>query len=200
MAAATTVLLVRHGAHDLLGRSVAGRMPGVPLNAAGRAEAERVATRLRRDRIAALYASPIQRARETAAPIAAALGLPVGEAPGLTELDYGTWTGAELAGLDGDPAWRAWNRDRAASRIPGGETMDEVADRAAATVEAWRLRHPDAAVAATTHGDVVKALVCRLIGLSFDRVHDFEVSPGSVTSLVVWEGGGKLLALNEVPA
>lgn len=200
MAAATTVFLVRHGAHDLLGRCVAGRMPGVPLNAEGRLQAERMAFRLRRERLSALYASPVERARETAAPIGEILGLPVGEAPGFKELDYGTWTGAALADLDGDPAWQAWNRDRAASRIPGGETMAEVADRAAATVESWRRLHPDGRVAVATHGDVVKALVCRLIGLSFDHVHAFEVEPGSVTSLVVWAGGGKLVTLNEVPA
>ena len=200
MAEATTVFLVRHGAHDLLGHRVAGRMPGVSLNGEGREQARRAGERLRREGVAALYASPLDRARETAAPIGAALGLPVGEAPGLTELDYGTWTGAALADLDGDPAWRAWNEDRAASRIPGGETMGEVADRACAAIEAWRLSHPGATVAVATHGDVVKAVLCRILGLSFDRVHAFEVAPGSLTSLVAWEGGAKLLTLNEVPA
>ncbi|MDB5590871.1 histidine phosphatase family protein [Enterovirga sp.] len=198
--AATTVFLVRHGAHDLLGRIVAGRMEGVALNPEGRAQAARAAARLARERIGALYASPVQRARETAGPIAAALALPVGEAPGLTELDYGSWTGRDLAGLDDDPRWSDWNHRRANTRIPDGESMAEVSARGAQAIEGWRRSHPGEGVAATTHGDVIKAVVCGLIGLSFDRVHDFEVGPGSVTSLVVWQGGGKLLTLNEIPA
>ena len=194
------MFLVRHGAHDLLGRAVAGRMPGVPLNAEGRAQAVRAGARLAAESVAALYASPLQRARETAAPIGAALGLPVGDAPAMTELDFGEWTGTALAGLASDPRWASWNCERAGSRIPGGETMAEVRARAAAAIEGWRREHPNGGVAVTTHGDVIKAVVCGLIGLSFDRVHDFEVGPGSLTTLVVWEGGGKLLTLNEIPA
>lgn len=200
MTAASTVFLVRHGSHDLLGHKVAGRMPGVGLNAAGREEARRAANRLSRERPIALYASPLQRTRETAEPIAEAFGLPVSIEPGLSEVDYGDWTGAHLDALSDDPRWHDWNDARAAARIPGGETMAEVGARGAAAIEAWRRSHPDGAVVATSHGDTIKAIVCGLIGLSFDRVHAIEVSPGSITTLVVWEGGGKLVTLNEIPA
>lgn len=197
---ATTVFLVRHGAHDLLGRALAGRMPGVSLNGEGRRQAARAAARLSREPVAALYASPLERTRETAEPIAEALGLPVAIAPEIVEIDYGDWTGSTLAAVAGDERWRDWNRHRATSRIPGGETMEEVRARGAGAVEGWRRRHPDAAVAATSHGDVIRAIVCGVIGLSFDRVHQIDVDPGSITTLVVWEGGGKLVTLNEVPA
>lgn len=196
---AITVFLVRHGAHDLLGRTVAGRMPGVPLNREGLAQAGRAARRLGRERIAALYSGPLERARETAEPISASLGLAPIVSSGIDEVDYGEWTGHDLAGLEDDERWHAWNHHRATSRIPGGETMDEVASRGAAAIEGWRRAHPDAAVAAASHGDLIRAVVCRLLGLSYDRVHSFDVDPGSVTTLVVWEGGGKLLTLNERP-
>lgn len=195
-----TVFLVRHGAHDLLGRVLVGRRDGVSLNADGRAQAERAAARLSRERVAAIYSSPLERTRETAAPIADAARLPVEIDEGVVELDYGAWTGVALPDLAADPRWCDWNRHRATSRIPDGETMEEVRRRAAASIERWRRRVPGGAVAAATHGDVIKAVVCGLIGLPFGRVHDFEVDPGSVTTLVAWDGGGKLLTLNEVPA
>lgn len=197
---ATTVFLVRHGAHDLLGRTVAGRMVGVSLNSAGVAEAARAARRLARERIAALYTSPLERARETAAPISTALGLAPVVCDDINEVDYGDWTGIDLASLDGDLRWRAWNHERATSRIPGGETMAAVGARGAAAIEDWRRANPDGAVAGISHGDLIRAVVCRVLDLSYDRVHAFDVDPGSVTTLVMWEGGGKLLALNERPA
>ena len=199
-ASATTVFLVRHGSHDLLGHRVAGRMDGVPLNADGRGEAARMAARLSREPVAALVSSPLQRARETAEPIAAALGLPVAIDEAINEVDFGEWTGLDLASLDEDERWRAWNRHRSTARVPGGETMSEVAERAAAAVEGWRLRFPGRSVVATSHGDVIRGLVCRLLGLSYDRIHAFDVSPGSLTTIVVWERDGKVLALNEAAA
>lgn len=200
MSAATTVFLVRHGAHDLVGRALAGRMPGVSLNAEGRAQAARAAARLSRETVAALYSSPLERTRETAEPIGAALHLPVAIVDAVVEIDYGEWTGRTLAAVADDPRWRAWNSHRAASRIPGGETMAEVRARGASAVEGWRHEHPGATVVATSHGDVIRAVVCGLIGLSFDHVHAIDVDPGSLTKLVVWEGGGKLVTLNEIPA
>ena len=85
----TTFHLIRHGAHDLLGRVLTGRMPGVALNEAGRAQAAGLAAALAGGGIAAVVSSPLQRARETAAPIAARLGLPDGASP-LTQLLVGT--------------------------------------------------------------------------------------------------------------
>ncbi len=198
--AATTVFLVRHGAHDLLGHRVAGRMPDVRLNPDGQAQARRAAARLARERVAAVYSSPLERARETAEPIAGALGLAVAIAPDVNELDYGDWTGQNLEDLASDPRWQDWNLHRSAARIPGGETMAAVARRGAAAVACWRLAHPDASVVATTHGDLIRSVVCGVLGLSLDNIHAFDVEPGSLSAIVVWEGGGKVVTLNEIPA
>jgi broad specificity phosphatase PhoE len=80
-----TLYLIGHGAHDLLGRAMAGRIPGVHLNAEGKRQAERLAERLGEGSLRAIYSSPLERAQETAAPLAARLGLPVqtSEAGGL---------------------------------------------------------------------------------------------------------------------
>ena len=198
--AATTVFLVRHAAHDRLNRILSGRMPAVRLGETGHEQAKRVSQRLGREPIAAVYASPLDRCQETAQPLADALGLSVETSHGLNEIDCGEWTGLSFDALYGDERWHRWNRERAISSPPGGEPMSAVQARALGDIEAWRTRHPGAAVAAVTHADVVKGIVCGVLGLSLDRHGAFEIGPASVTTLVVWEGGGKVLGLNELAA
>ena len=197
MAAATTVILVRHGSHDLLGKVLAGRMAGVSLSAAGRDEAERVAQRLAGEPVAAVYASPLERAQETAEPIAARHGRPVETAPAILEIDFGDWTGRRFDELAADPRWPVWNSERASSRAPGGELMAEAQARIGGALESWRTRHPDRTVVAVSHGDVIKAAVCQVLGLSLDRHDTFAVDPASLTTLVAWAGGGQVVRLNE---
>lgn len=196
-AASTTFFLVRHAAHDRLDRVLSGRMPAVRLGEAGREQARRTAERLSRERIEAVYSSPLERAVETAAPIAERLGLPVAISEEINEIDCGEWTGQAFADLHADERWHVWNRERAASCPPGGEPMTSVQERAWAALEGWRRGHPDGGIVAVSHSDVIKAVVCRCLGLSLDRYHAFEIGPASITTLVVWAGGGKVLSLNE---
>ncbi|MBX6322793.1 MAG: histidine phosphatase family protein [Rhodospirillaceae bacterium] len=193
-----TVLLVRHGAHALLGRRLVGRMAGVGLAPEGRVQAARLADRLAAERPAALQTSPLRRARETAAPIALRLGLPAQVVPALDEIDFGDWTGLDFTSLEGDPLWRQWNTERAAVRPPGGETVADVQRRVMRHIEETRRTHPGAAVAMVSHGDVIKAAVACCLGLDADAFARFEVSPAGVTRLSLDDdGGARLLALNE---
>src|SRR5436305_11011237 len=91
-----TFFLIRHGANDLLDRAIAGRLPGVHLNAHGRQQAERLAERLAQEPIRRIYSSPLERARETAQPLADRLGLEMRIAPELNEIDFGDWAGQAL--------------------------------------------------------------------------------------------------------
>lgn len=193
----TTIFLVRHAAHERVDRILCGRMPGVSLGETGRSQAARVAESLSGQRLAAVYSSPLERAQETAAPIAAAAGLAVETAAELNEIDVGDWTGRSFAELDPDPRWQRWNAGRAQGEAPGGEAMHAVQDRVMRELDAIRLRHPEARVAAVSHCDVIKAAICGVLGLSLDRYHAFEVEPASVSAIVLWDGGGKVLSLNE---
>ena len=183
--------LIRHGAHAHLGHTLSGRQPDLPLTDTGRAQAAALGRRLAGAGLGAIHSSPVQRARETADAIAAATGLPVTVAPALEEIDFGTWTGRAFADLSADPAWRDWNTARATARAPGGETMDEALERAAAHLAT--LQGPTALV---THCDIVRGLVCRAIGLSLDQLGRFAVDAASVTRL---DSGADtpLLSLNE---
>jgi broad specificity phosphatase PhoE len=194
----TTVFLVRHGAHDRLGRVLCGRMDGVGLSDEGRREAEAAATWLRGEALDAVYASPLQRTRETAEPIAAAVGATVAEDPDLLEIDFGEWTGKAFDSLDGDPAWTLWNRARALARPPGGESMIEVQARVRRWLDRTCARHPMGRVTAVTHGDVIKALVAEVLGFSMDQHDRLEVSPASVTTLVAGDWGMKVMSFNEM--
>jgi broad specificity phosphatase PhoE len=185
--------LVRHAAHDLLGTTLAGRSPGVRLNDAGRAQAERLAARLAREEPCAILSSPLERCLETAAPLGRLRHLAVEPVEALQEIDFGAWSGRSFEALRGDPAWVAWNARRGSARCPGGESMLEAQARIARRLE----RLPPGRTVLVSHGDVIKAALCWALGLPLDLLHRFEISPGSVSALELGEAGPRALWLNE---
>lgn len=195
----TTVFFVRHGSHDRLGAILCGRMAGVTLSAEGRAEAQRLAARLEGEDIAAVYASPLERAQETAHPIASAVGAPVQTDEALIEIDFGDWTGRRFDELHADPRWAVWNNERAVARPPDGETMAEVATRLRRWLDGACRRHPEGRIVAVSHSDAIKAMLFHALGTSPDAHHRLEISPGSVSALAAGDWGLTVLNINEVP-
>jgi broad specificity phosphatase PhoE len=195
---AVTILMMRHAVHDLVDRTLCGRTEGVGLGETGRSQAAALAARLSKAGLAALYSSPIQRARETAAGIAGACGLEVVTDDALTEIDFGDWTGKPFDELDADSAWRRWNGDRGRERPPAGESMLEAQNRISGFLDGARSRHLGQTIAAVSHGDVIKAAVAHVLGLPLQFHDRFDISPASITTLVAWTGGAKILSLNEV--
>ena len=196
----TLFLLVRHGSHDLLGGTLAGRMEGVSLSAAGRAEAERLAGRLLRERPSRLLTSPVQRCRETAAILGRRLDLPVEAEPDLIEIDFGAWTGRRFDELSGDPLWARWNSFRSGARTPGGEGMGQVQLRMVGLLERLRQDDPDGTVALVGHADPLRAALCWALGMPLDLLLRLEVAPASLSRLELTEWGPRVLSLNEVGA
>lgn len=188
----TQVILVRHASHDRLNRILCGRMPGVSLSAQGHAEAQRLGEALAGCGATTLLSSPRTRTRETAAAIATALGLTVTEAPGLDEIDFGDWTGRALSDLATDPLWRSWNTHRADTRPPRGEGMDEAQARALATLAA----RPEECLIAVSHGDIIRAVLLGLLGLSVSAYDRLVVEPASISTVEIWPGGGRVRSLN----
>jgi broad specificity phosphatase PhoE len=195
---AVTIALVRHGAHIHLDRIFSGRMPGIPLSDAGRAQVDAVAARLAGSGITRVQASPLDRTLETAGRIAAAAGVAEPEAvPGLIEIDMGAWTGRAFGSLDGDPAWRAWNERRGAARVPGGETMAEAQARIVAQIDRLVRDHDGERVVLVSHSDMIRAAVAHVLGLPLDHVLRFDIDPASVSWMVAGDWGARLLTLNE---
>lgn len=195
----TTLFFVRHGAHELQDRVLVGRAD-VPLSAAGRAQAERVGERLRHEQVHMVQTSPQLRTRETADRIAGKLGLTADVVPALDEVDVGDWTGRSFQELEADPRWRQWNTMRSMTRTPNGETMLEVQVRVARHIERSRALHPDDRIVLVSHSDVIRAAVLYHIGLPVDSFWRIEISPGSLTTLIVGDWGAKLISLNDVMA
>jgi probable phosphomutase (TIGR03848 family) len=197
MRAPTTVLLVRHGMTDYVGRALAGRSTDVHLNPEGRQQAERLAARLAHYPLSALYSSPLERALETAAPLAAARSLDVRLCEGAMELDFGEWTGRTMAELEADPLWTRFNTERTATRAPGGELMSEAQSRMIGAVEALRGRHAGAAIALVSHADVIRAALAHYAGISLDVMSRFDIRPASVSAVRLWDDWAVILCVNE---
>ncbi len=195
------ILLIRHGATDLLGRVLYGRMPGVHLNYAGFAQAEAVAQALRvRYSLAEVISSPMERALETARPIADAQGLAVCQDEAFNEIAFGSWMGKPFAELHDQELWKRYYHFRATTRPPGGESIMDVQSRAWEGIARIRERHPpaeDASVAVITHGDVIRALLLLVLGMSIDHIQRIEAAPGSMSEILVQPRELRVRTINE---
>ena len=192
----STLALIRHAAHDDLGHRIVGRAPGVHLSPEGVRQATALAGQLGDDLIGALYSSPLERAIETAVPIAERLALDLAVAEELNELDFGSWTGRELAELDRIEAWRQFNRFRSSARIPGGETMVEVQARFLRLVERLCADHAGGTVALVSHGDVIRAALAHYLGVHLDLLLRIEISPASLSVVRLSPWGARVLLVN----
>jgi broad specificity phosphatase PhoE len=195
----TLLHLLRHGQHDLGGGVLAGRMPGIGLTERGRAEIAAAAERLAGENIAALYASPLQRTRESAEIASERLGLPIEFRDDLVELDFGEWTGATFDSIRADPRWRSWSQHRSLAKIPGGETMRVVQFRAVEAILEIGERHRDAACVIVSHGDVIRSALVFALGMPLDFYGRIEVTQGSLSTIRIDEGGIRVVSINERP-
>lgn len=193
----TLVLLVRHGQTPTTGATLPGRAPGLHLAEAGTAQAEAAAARIAAlPSVAAVYASPMERTRETAAPIARARGLRVRQAKGLVECDFGRWTGRKLAQLRKLPEWRTVQRYPSGFRFPGGESFAEMQSRAVDEVHRLVADHPGDTIVAVSHADVIKAVVAAATGTHLDLFQRIVVSPCSITAILYSSDGPVVLTVN----
>ncbi len=197
----TLVLFVRHGQTPTTGKVLPGRAAGLHLAERGQRQAEQVAERIaalqtEKRRVAAVYASPLERAQETAAPIAKALGLRVRRNQGLLEADFGDWTGAELKKLYKKPEWRTVQRNPSGFRFPAGESFTEMQTRIVSAVDRLRAAHPGDTIVAVSHADPIKAAVAHAMGTHLDLFQRIVVSPCSVSAVLYSVDGPIVLAVN----
>jgi probable phosphoglycerate mutase len=192
----TTFYLIRHANTDFIGKVLCGRMSGFHLNAEGREQAERLAERFRGIGIDSLYSSPLERALETAEPLAKAAGLTVRTTEEVSEVEYGEWTGRAIADLRSGSVWGSYNTFRTAAQIPGGESVLQLQNRIAGWMERIRREQSGERVAVVSHADPIKAAVTHYAGMHLDMFCRFEISPASVTVIQVRDAGPSVLALN----
>lgn len=180
----------------MIGHRITGRLPGISINKEG----ERQAQRLTRLKVDAIYSSPLERAMETAAPLARHLGLEIQVTDAFSEVDFGEWSGMTLRELDALPVWKLFNQFRSSVRLPGGESMLEVQRRVVDEMAALANRHPEQTIALFSHADVIKAAVSHYTGAPLDLMDRIEIDPASVTRIRLHEFGPKISAVNETCA
>ena len=198
------MLLVRHGQTPTTGASLPGRAPGLHLAEAGQQQAEAVAERIAGLKsVDAVYASPLERTRETAAPIAKARKLRVRVDRGLLECDFGEWTGRPLKELGKLPEWSTVQRYPSGFRFPGGESFVEMQSRITGALGRLVERHPGGVVVAVSHADPIKAAVASALGTHLDLFQRIVISPCSITAIDYTAGGPIVRTVNStdtVPA
>jgi broad specificity phosphatase PhoE len=210
----TVVLFVRHGTTPTTGRVLPGRAPGLHLSDTGREQAAAVAERLAtwatgppatgtrttaaapRPGITAVYASPLERTRETAAPIAARLGLKVSPLRGLLECDFGEWTGRSLKDLVKLPEWTTVQRYPSGFRFAGGESFVGMQSRMVDAVATLCAKHRGETIVAVSHADPIKAAVADAVGTHLDLFQRIVISPCSVTAVSYGPSGPSVLGVN----
>jgi probable phosphoglycerate mutase len=192
------LLLIRHGENDYVQKGrLAGRLPGVHLNENGRRQAQALVETLAEAPISAIYCSPLERAVETAQPLADRLDLQITLRQGLLETDYGDWQGKTLKGLRRRKLWWSIQELPSQVRFPGGESFAECQERVCRELQSICSGHEAKdLVACVFHADPIKLAVAHYIGLSLDHFQRLSSAPASITALHIADGRANLVTLN----
>ncbi len=191
------MLLVRHGQTPTTGKLLPGRAPGLHLADVGHEQAARAAERIAAlSRVDAVYASPLERARETAAPIAAARGLKVQIDKGLLECEFGDWTGAELKKLMKLPEWSTVQRAPSTFTFPNGESFTAMQSRMVGAIDRLRAKHAGGVIVLVSHADPIKAAVAHAMGTHIDLFQRIVIGTCSVSAIAYGMGAPIVLTVN----
>ena len=179
-------LLIRHGENDFVGKRLAGHLPGVHLNEKGRQQAALIANTLSKAPIKAIYSSPLERAVETATPLAQALNLPINLRQGLVEIDFGEWQGKTAKQLRRLKLWKTAQQTPSQVRFPGGESFVEAQQRMCQELEAIQQNHDEKdLVVCFSHCDAISIAVAHYLGMPLDNFHRISIDTASLTVLML---------------
>ncbi len=196
----TVVCFVRHGTTATTGKVLPGRARGLHLSDQGRDEATRAGAALAGMSVSAVYASPLEHARETASAISESVGKPVVVERGLIECDFGAWTGEPLPQLRKLPEWEIVRHLPSSFRFPGGESFAELQARLADTVGGLCKSHPGEVVVAVSHADCIKVALASALGVPLDLFQRIVVAPCSISTVVYDSEGPTVLAMGATGA
>jgi probable phosphomutase (TIGR03848 family) len=192
----TTFYLIRHGANDFIGKQITGWMPGVHLNSEGRQQASGLVERLAREGIQQIIASPLERCRETATPLAEHLKLNIQIEEMIGEVRFGDWTGKTLTELQTLPEWKQFNQFRIGTRVPNGEMMIEVQARMVSAIQRLHTEFAGQRIALFGHADPIRVALMYYLGMPLDFVQRIDISPASISILRLDNQAAQVCRLN----
>lgn len=196
------LLLIRHGENDFVKTGkLPGQTAGIHLNERGQKQAQALSEALTQVPIKAIYSSPLERAMQTAAPIATPHNLQITQEPRLMDANVGKWQGKSLNSLRLTNAWKVVQHAPSRFQFPEGESFIDLQTRIVDALEAIVKRHnkPKDIVAVVFHADPIKLAVSHFLGLPLDHFQRLSSDTGSLTALFVGEMGANLLKLNQRP-
>jgi probable phosphomutase (TIGR03848 family) len=195
-----TLLLIRHGDNEYLEKNkLPGHIPGIHLNKHGSEQAELLAQSLGKLPIKAIYCSPLERAVETAQPLATKMGMDIQIKPGLTDGDVGEWAGRSWKVLRRNKLWKVIQQNPSQFQFPAGESFVQIQERVVSTLEAIVGDHNKEMVAVVFHADPIKLAVAHYLGLALDNFQRLTINAGSITILTANGTSSQLVAMNLMP-
>lgn len=194
------IVLLRH-AHSTanLKNILAGRTAGVALSAKGEKQAEKLATRIGPTRFDVIAVSPMSRCTQTISPWLSLHGeerAPLIE-DGLSEVDYGDWSGKSLATLRRQKLWKVVQEHPSQMIFPNGESLLEMQTRALASFYRFEKVKGKNARLIVSHGDVIKAIVAHVLGMHLDQFQRLVIDPASITIIDTDNGVSRLVTFND---
>jgi probable phosphomutase (TIGR03848 family) len=197
----TTVILIRH-AHSVANEKgvLAGRSPGVVLSKLGKRQAIDLKKRLGDMKFKSISVSPLERCLATIQPWINATGVAhknIDFDEGLSEVDYGSWTGKKLSALSLKKEWRVVQRTPSQMVFPGGEALLAVQRRAKKTLMNSIKKAGNGSVLIVSHGDVIKSLIASALELELDKFQKIVIDPASISVLDYNKGSFRLLHIND---
>ena len=195
------LLLIRHGENDYTKKhKFAGHLPGVHLNARGQDQAHQLSEALKAVPITAIYSSPLERALETAAPIASRQHLTIQTVDGLIETKIGSWQGRSHRSVSGTRAWKLVRSFPSRFRFPDGESFLECQSRVVTALDTIQKAHkPGELIACVFHADPIKLAVAYYLGMPLDNFQRLGCDTASLTALGILDTGIHLFKLNQSP-
>ena len=197
----TLLLLIRHGENEYVKTGkLAGRLPGIHLNERGQKQAQALGEALKEVPIKAIYSSPLERAMETAEPIATSRKLTIQQEPDLMDTDIGRWQGKSLKVLRLTKVWKIVQSAPSRFRFPDGESFVDAQTRYVDALERIMQKHkPQDIVAIVFHADPIKLAISHFLGMPLDHFQRLGCDTGSLTALHVSEANATLIKLNQRP-
>jgi probable phosphoglycerate mutase len=195
----TTIFLVRHGITDWTGKRIIGNLPGVHLNEIGRAQAQKAGAFLQRYPIQAVFSSPMERAMETAEPLATALGLPVTAQESLREINFGELQGCGEE-LNESPLWHKFQTHPTDVTFSGGESVRTAQERVVTGLNEIAGRFGTGhQVACFCHCEILRLAVAYALRMPLEHFMRLTVKPASISCLEWEKDTQRLTLLNFLP-
>jgi probable phosphoglycerate mutase len=192
----TKIILIRHATTDSVGKRLSGRMTGVHLNEEGRQQANSLAERLAGLQINEIHSSPLERATQTAEPLAKSLQLTTIINEDFLEMNFGEWTNKSFEELKNDNQFQLFNTFRSSTRIPGGESMMEAQTRIVTGIHKLVSKHPNQNIAVFSHSDMIKSAIAHFAGIHLDMFQRIEISPASVSIIEFYDEAIRIIVVN----